>query len=364
MTSEILGPRALNRATLERQFLLRRKRRTAAETIEHLVGMQAQIPNSPYLGLWTRLRDFRPDELAALIERHEAVRIALMRSTLHLVTADDCARLRPVIAPVLERAFNPNTGWGKLLGGVAPADVIEVGRKLLDAEPMTHKELADALADRWPDVDRHALAYVMRNFACLVQIPPRGVWGKTGRPVLAPAESWLDRELGTDPRPDEAIERYLAAFGPATIADVRRWSGLTGLNDAVERLRPRLRTFRNERGQEVLDVPGAPLPDPGAEAPVRFLPEYDNVLIAFADRSRIIPPDLTRRATANLGRISVLIDGMLAGWAGVAKKGETASLNVEWVKRPAKKDRAAVEEEAERLLAFVAPAATSREVHL
>ena len=357
MDARLIGRRALNRALLQRQMLLRRADIGVAPALEHLVGMQAQIPNSPYVGLWSRLDGFEPEQLAKMIEARRAVRIALMRSTIHLVTARDCLRLRPVIAPVLERMFSPGGSWGKLLAGLDPHEIVSAGITLLRDRPRGHKELATALQERWPDRDGHALAYVMRNYATLVQIPPRGVWGKAGRPVLAPAEDWLGKPLRTETKPDETIVRYLRAFGPATPADFRRWSGLTGVGDAFERVKKKLRSLPTDDGRELLDVEDGALPDAETPAPPRFLPEFDNVLIGYADRTRIIPPEHFDRVTKSLGKPVLLVDGTTAAFWRVERKRDSAALVIEPFVPIGKRDRSAIEREGAELLRFVAPEA-------
>lgn len=350
----MLTTRALNRALFERQMLLRRTSMPVSGALEHLVGMQAQIPNSPYVGLWSRLVDFRPEDLARMIEKRRAVRIALMRSTLHLVTARDCLAIRPVIAPVLARMFSPNSEWTKRIDGIEVREIVTAGRALVEERPRTHKQLADALQDRWPSHDGHALAHAIRNMVPLVQIPPRGVWGKTGLPILTSAEGWLGKPLSPKSAPDELVVRYLRAFGPATVADFRRWSGLTGATDAIERLRPKLRTFRDDTNKELLDVSDGPLPDPDRPVPVRFLPEYDNVLIGYADRRRVIPPEHLAYVSKNLGRPSVLIDGSIAAHWRIDRTGNGASLVVEPFVPIRRADRDGIAEEGERLLLFAA----------
>src|SRR5258708_5949278 len=196
---EVLSSRALNRALLERQLLLRRAPLAAAATIERLVGMQAQVPNSPYVGLWTRLEGFQPGELAALIEGRQAVRIALMRSTIHLVTAGDCLALRPLLRPVLERSLTSGHTWGRHLVGLDLAQLVAAARALLDERPLTTAELGRLLHERFPDRDATSLAYATRDLVPLVQVPPRGVWGSSGQTRLAAAETWLGRPLAPDP---------------------------------------------------------------------------------------------------------------------------------------------------------------------
>src|SRR5437879_983808 len=248
--------------------------------------MQAQVPNSPYVGLWTRLTRFRPIELANLITSRRAVRLALLRSTIHLVTDRDCLGLRPILQPYLERHFYTGTPFGRQVRGVDTSRLVSAARALLDEKPRTVAELGTLLHDQWPDRDQTSLAYAIRELVPLVQVPPRGVWGAGGQSRCATAEHWLGRPLEGNPSPELMVLRYLRAFGPSTVSDVQAWSG-PNLRSVIEGLRPRLRTFRDESGRELLDVPDAPLPDPDVPAPPRFLPEYDNILLAHAGRSRV-----------------------------------------------------------------------------
>ncbi len=356
--SPVLSGRVLNRTLLERQLLLRRSGLSAAATIERLVGMQAQVPNSPYVGLWTRLDDFRPEELAGLIEWRQAVRLTLMRSTLHLVTARDCLALFPVFRQVSERGFW-SSPFAPHLAGLDARAVVAAGRGLLEERPRGTTELARLLGERWPERDAINLAYAVRYLLPMVQLPPRGVWGAGGRATYTTVETWLGRPVADDPTPDDVVLRYLAAFGPATVGDVRAWSGLTALRPVLERLRPRLRTFRDERGRELFDVPDGPLADPDTPASPRFLPEYDNVLLGHDDRTRVIADD--RRAA--LFTSTLLVDGFVRGtWKVARRRGGAATLVIEPFEPLTRRDRTAVEDEGARLLAFAAADATSHEV--
>ncbi len=349
----MLTQRALNRALLARQLLLERRPMAAMAAIEHLVGLQAQAPLAPYVGLWARLAGFEPVELADAILERRAVRTSLMRATIHLVTADDALTLRPLIQPVLERGFR-GSPFGRAVAGRDMTDVMTAGRELVDAAPRTSPEISRALAERFPDVPADTLAYVVAYLVPLVQVPPRGVWGRTGPVARTSLEGWLGRPLASLPSLDDLVLRYLAAFGPATVQDMRAWSGLTGLGPIVDRLRPRLETFRDERGRELVDLPDAPRPDPDTPAPPRFLPEYDNVLLGHADRSRIIPAGraipLPPGNGATMG--TILLDGMLAGTWRIARAVGGATLTVDPFEPIARSARIGVEEEGHRLLSF------------
>jgi hypothetical protein len=271
---------------LARQGLLARERVGPLEMVERLVGQQAQVPSNPYVGLWSRIEGFAPSELSSLIESRAAVRAQLMRSTIHLVSARDCLALQPLCAPVLARTFK--SPFASRLGGAPLAGVVAAGREPLAEEPRTRAELAGFLAPRWPDADPAALAHAVTFHLPLVQTTPRGLWGQSGQARWALTEGWLGEPLDGNAVVDGFVLRYLRAFGPATTADVRTWSGLTGLGEVMKRLRPRLRAFPDEAGRELLDVEDGLLPDPEAPAPPRFLPEFDNVVLSHADRSRIV----------------------------------------------------------------------------
>jgi hypothetical protein len=294
---KVLDAQTLNRATLERQLLLRRCSHTAEEVIEHLVGLQAQVPNDPYLTLWSRIEDFQPAALAELLLNRRAVRCGLMRGTLHLVTARDCLGLRPLMQPIYERIYgNGRTTGGKL--GEDRKAVTAACRELLKEKPRTRGAIRALLAERWPEHDAEAMSFVLPTLP-VVQVPPRGIWGTSGPAAWALVEDWLPDEPPAAFSIDEVVLRYLGAFGPATVADVRKWCGLSGLTEVVERLRPQLVTFRDSNGRELFDLPDAPRPAPDTPAPPRFYAEFDNVFISHADRSRMAP-EAFRDSMANV----------------------------------------------------------------
>ncbi|GIH04077.1 hypothetical protein Rhe02_21440 [Rhizocola hellebori] len=346
----MLSTRALNRATLDRQLLLRRHVMPAAEAIEHLVGMQAQAPLSPYVGLWTRLDGFTHSELSKLVLDAEAVRGGLMRATVHLVTARDYLKLRPVTQIVLERSYFGQP-FGKKLTGVDTGKAVTLGLKLLKAEPRMRTELGKALAERYPEADPTALSFLLSYVAPVIQLPPRGVWGSKGQAVLAPAAHWLGRAIPGKPTPkllEEMVLRYLAAYGPATVMDAQMWSGLTKLREIVDRLGKKVLRLPGD----LLDVPGAPTPQEDVPAPVRFLPEYDNLLLSHADRTRFIEDG--RRVPLPPGNGAaygtVLVEGFYrADWRAV--KGEIV---VEPFGKLTKSQKAEVDAEAAALTQFLA----------
>jgi len=280
--------------------------------IERLVGMQAQVPENPYVALWSRLEGFDPHEVSDLLAERRAVRGHAMRSTIHLLSARDCLAIQPLTRPVLLRGFESPFRRG--LTGADPDEIAAAGLELLEERPRTRAELSKLLAPRWADADPANLAYAVSHYGRLVQVPPRGLWGRGGQATWAPTDHWLTGHEPASTTIDELLLRYLAAFGPATAADARTWSGLTGLRAVFERLRPQLVSFRDERGRELFDVPDAPFPDPDTPAPPRFLPEYDNVALSHDDRSRIIGSDWPGQPPAGPKWTgSLLVDGFYRG---------------------------------------------------
>lgn len=353
----LLSPRALGRATLARQLLLEPSDLTPEAAIRHLVGLQAQSPLMWYVGLWTRLRSFDPAVAAQLLADRTLVRTVLMRSTLHVVTAADCVALQPVMQAVNAHTFA--SSWSRLLAGVDIDRLVARGRELFDTGPLTFQELFEQLGDEWSGIDPSALSQAMRLLLPLIQVPPRGLWGQTGPIAHTTAEAWLGRPLGPAVTARELIVRYLGAFGPATAQDIEVWSGLYGLGAVVERLRPELVVFRDVQGAEVFDLPDAPRPDPATPAPVRFLYDADNVLFAYADRSRFLRDEHAKQMPNAVGAFvygSVLVDGSVKAIWRVIGEGAEASMRIEPFAQISSEDMEVLAAEGRRLLALLEPA--------
>ncbi|MGO9498922.1 MAG: winged helix DNA-binding domain-containing protein [Solirubrobacteraceae bacterium] len=358
---ELLDRRALNRATLARQMLLDRVEMPALTAIEHLAGMQSQAPHAPYVGLWTRISGFRADELSELTATRKAVRGPMMRATLHLVTAADYVALRAVVQPVLERAFAASPFD---ISGIDVDALLAAGRELIEHRPHTRAELGPLLAERWPEFDPASLAQAVTYLVPTVQVTPRGLWGQNGQARWSTIDAWLGRDLDPEPSRERLVIRYLAAFGPASVRDIQTWSGLTRLGDVIDGLRPELTRFRDEGGVELLDLPDAPRPGPDVPAPPRFLPEYDNLLLSHADRTRFITGGEAVPLQPGLGARygTLLVDGLFRGTWKITRHEGRAVLHIEPFVRLRERDAIAVAEEGEALVRFAVEGATGYEV--
>ncbi|MFE6229192.1 winged helix DNA-binding domain-containing protein [Streptomyces sp. NPDC057854] len=352
-----LSRRALGRATLARQLLLRPAPLGPEEAVHHLVGLQAQNTKPPYYALAARLDGFRPEDLSALMESRAVARIVSLRSTVHTHTARDAVALRALVQPgAVDRELGV---FRKGLAGVDLGRLAGLVRELVEAEPRTPKQLRAHLLAEWPDADPLALTVAARCLLPLVQVTPRGLWGRGGQVALTTADAWFGRG-GAAYEPadlDETVLRYLGAFGPASVRDMQTWCGLTRLRPAFERLRPRLLAFRDEDGTELFDLPDAPRPDEDTPAPPRFLPEFDNLLLSHADRRRVVPEaHRTRTWTGNQAHRVFLLDGLLAGLWHLEETRARVTLTVEPFARLTRADRAALTTEAERTLRLTVPA--------
>ena len=363
MAQKTLTTRQLNRATLARQMLLERDDVGAQTGVERLAGMQAQEPGPPYVGLWSRLEGFETEELAELIENRKVVRATSMRGTVHLHTAKDLLALRATIAPAIEAGI-----LGALRGRAADIDVpalVKEGRKLYGkGGTLTAKELRNALEQAHPDADVRALAAIVRTHLALVRVPDGGRWGFTPKAPFTPAEDWIGKPAAKRANPPKLVERYLAAFGPASVADAEAWLGARGLAPAFEKLK--LKTFSDEKGRELFDLRGAPRPSADTPAPVRFIPEFDNLILAHKDRTRVISDEHRKGLTSKNLRVraTLLVDGSVAAFWKLERKAGTATVVVEPLVRIKKADRAEIEEEGEALVRFLEPGAKQHVMRL
>ncbi|MEV0662744.1 winged helix DNA-binding domain-containing protein [Actinomadura luteofluorescens] len=353
---EALSGRELNRALLERQLLLRRADLPVVAAVERLLGLNAQDPNLPYLALWNRLEGFMINDLTAAIENRELVRSTLMRATQHLLSVADFRLIRPQLAPLLRRV--QRTAFGRRTAGADPDALVTEARDLLtDGRTLTRPELGRLLARRWPDAAPAALGWSVQYLEPVVHPAPSGTWNVRGATPFARAD-WTG--VHREPTLHDAyllVRRYLTAFGPASVADARTWSGLGGLREVFDRLRPELRAFTDPSGRELFDLPDAPRPDTDVPAPVRLLPEFDATLLAHADRTRVMTADV-RRQVCNGAAVAatVLVDGTVAAtWTAKTTTG-TVTLAVRPFRPLSSTDGSAIEAEAARLLSFTHPA--------
>jgi hypothetical protein len=386
---QVITTRGLGRALLARQHLLERAPVGVVDAVAHLVALQSQNPSSAYLALHARVAGFRHADLADAMLDRRVVRLALLRDTVHLVTADDALRLWPLLEPMLRRRTVSATSAGPTLRQV---DLDDLARTALDAladEPLAAGPLGERLGATWPGLDERALALGARGILPLVQVTPRGVWGSSMATTWTSAPAWLGRPTAdvADPADRDAaladlVRRYLAAYGPATVADVQQWSGLTRLAAVVDRIRPELVEVTHTdppggRPRVLLDLPDAPRPGDDVPAPVRLLPDFENLLLSHADRTRVVPPEVRPALASRNGMPpgTVLVDGVVAGsWvirrerlprpAGTRGKRELARLTVTPLRPWPRGARAEVRAEAERLVRFAADDAHDHAVTL
>jgi hypothetical protein len=354
VAEKTLTTRQLNRATLARQMLLARESLTPVQAVERLAGMQAQEPKPPFIGLWTRVDGFEPQQLRDAIARRKVVRATLMRGTLHLMSARDYRALRPALAPMLEDAMRVMGARSK---GIELEEVLPVARDLFAGNALGFDEVRAELSKRFPDLYDRGLGYAVRLNLPLVMVPNDDPWSFGRGTPFTLAEEWLGQPLAKSPSPERLATSYLGAFGPASAADMSAWSGLRGTGEILDRMRKKLRVFRSEKGTELFDLPDAPRPGEDVTAPPRFLPEFDNLVLAHADRSRVIADEHRPLvATKNLRIKSVfLLDGVARGVWRSEQKRRTATLHLEPFGKLTKKALGELREEGEALLRFLHP---------
>jgi hypothetical protein len=367
MTPETLTLRQINRATLARQMLLERHRLPVEKAMERLVAMQAQFPRPPFVGLWSRLEGFERAELAGLLSRRKVVRTTFLRGTLHYVTTKDFLALRPLLQPGLDAGLKAilRDRWDRL----DMNELTAAARKILAKTPRTFEDIRAAFASGGAKTDVRAMAYSVRLTLPLVQVPvgSEAPWSFPANCSFALADEWLGRPLPRpkDDRPDALVLRYLAGYGPSSVADAQAWSGLPKLGDTFERLRKRLRVFRGEKGRELFDLPDAPRPKADVPAPVRFVPDYDNVIATRADERFVAKKDRPRIFLSAL-RIAatVLVDGFVVATWKIERKKTTATLVVAPFAPLSANARKELAAEGEALLRFAEPDAASGEVRI
>ena len=348
--------RDLNRTLLSRQLLLEPADHPTLKTVEQLIGLQAQVASPPYFGLWSRLARFEPTHLMELRDSKKVLRAALLRSTLHWVSTKDYAWMRPTIQPALERAWQGFFGVRR--SGIEVGPICDLARTLLADGPLTLSHLSDGLLKEFPQWNKEAMEYGVRTHLPLVQVPPAGAWkgGTAAKYELVP--------VNDTPDPPKLVRRYLAAFGPATARDVAAWAGFTAIGKTLEAMRDELVEYQDEAGRALYDLPKSTIVEGKAPAPIRFVAEYDNLVLSHADRSRILPDAHRKRVLLSAGRVlaTVLINGFAGGTWKVEKVKKTARLRVELFVEPKAKLRREVECEGERLLDFAEPTLTAHEV--
>jgi len=352
MAERILTTRELNRALLARQHLLQRSSMNVVEMITHLVSLQAQIPNPPYIGLWTRLEQFEREDLTQLMEARKVVRAAMMRSTLMLMTAEDHQYFRPTLQPALTRALR--AFFGKNAKGLDIEKLVAAAKPFIEEEPRSTGEIRALLEKLEPDRAGDAMAYAVRNYLPLIQVPPGGTWGSGTRASYTTAESYLGK-VNTEEDLRGLLQRYLAAFGPASVMDFQFWTGMTRLKKPLEAIKSDFVVYEDENGTELFDLPGAPLPTEDTPAPVRFIPAYDNLIISHSDRTRVISETAYKQVFLSAARVmpTILVDGFVAGRWKTERTKSTAQLQIELYQEIESETQTALEEEGSRLLRFI-----------
>jgi DNA glycosylase AlkZ-like len=336
-----MNARELGRATLARQLLLSRERLDVAEAVGRLCALQAQEPRPPFVALWSRLEGFEADALNDAVAAKTVVRGTLMRGTVHLARSEDFLRWQPALAPLGVAGLRKVVGYRA--EGVDLDDVVdEVRAQFAGAEALSADEVRDALAKSRPSDDTRAIARLALYSLPLVRVPDGGRWGFTTKSKFTDSKHWLGKEPKRAERRD-LIRSYLAAFGPATPRDAAQFLGGGDWQDAFDAL-------ECERLGKYYDLPDAPRPGADVEAPVRFLPDFDSLLLAHADRSRVISDEHRKQLTTKNLRVraTVLVDGMVAGFWKLDRK----RVVVEPARKLSKAESDAVDEEAERLAAF------------
>lgn len=362
MADRVLTLREINRATLARQMLLERVSLSVPVVIERLVGMQAQLASAPYVGIWTRIQNFQRDDLAGLLNNRSVIKATLMRSTLHLFTAGDYLLFRATLQPVLTSAFE--AVLKDRAKGLDVEKLVKTARAFIAEQPRAFAEITEHFTALMPEADPGAMRYGIRTHLPLIQVPTDARWSFPGNPKFTLADAWLDKSIPTEDHLHTLIRRYLAAFGPATVTDIQTWSGLGKLKDVMDKLRPELVTYRDERKNELFDVPDMPLPDADTPSPERFLPEFDNLLLSHKNRTRVVADAYRKQVYLPGLRVAatILVDGFVRGAWKVEKIKGTATLTITPFDTLTKQNRDVLVAEGEQLVRFVEPDAKAYDV--
>lgn len=358
--------RELNRATLARQLMLERHALSVPQAIDHMAGIHAQIPNSPYFGLWTRLQDFRREALAELIEKRQVVKAAMMRGTLHLFTAEDYVKLRGPMQLSLSASF---VTINKSRGAVDVPQILQAAREFIGDEPRTFAEISSYFEALMPDTDIGAIRHTIRTHIPLFQVPNTSAWSYPGNPKFTLAEAWLGRPIPLEQASlRDLVFRYLAAFGPASVVDIQQWLGMNKLKDAIAPFKADFQVYRDEGKRELFDLPDMPLPDGDTPAPARFLPELDSLLVCHSTRIGVVSPEYRARIYPKNGRLAatIMTNGLVRGVWKIEKTKKAVILVVEPFEPLSADDQQALVEEGERLIRFAGEAegATTFDVRL
>jgi hypothetical protein len=342
MAERVLTLRQLNRALLARQLLLERRKLGVQQAVERLCAIQAQWPQSPYIGLWSRLTGFKKEQLTRALAEHRVVKTQLFRITLHMTSARDYPYFFAVWGPSA-RDRTP---------GIEQKTLEELSRRVRAVA--LEREVTQAEVEELAAAEMGGLRWRTRTLTPLVHLPPGGTWSHYGRSQLRAMEAVLGVEL---PSREDGAERlvrsYLAAFGPATQEDILRFAGVRvgDIRPGLERVE--LERYVDERGRVLLDLPRAPLPDGDAPAPIRFLPKWDSSILAYAppERTRILPETYRPTVIRKNGDVlpTVLVDGFVAATWDVGTKRD---LTITPLRRLTKQERAEIDDEGERLVEF------------
>jgi hypothetical protein len=344
-------------------MLLKREKTTALRAIERVVGLQAQVARPPFIGLWSRVEGFKRQDLIRLLQSRKVVRATMMRCTLHLMSAKDFIELRTALQPALTAAMN--SIFRNRPNSVDHSRMLDAAQGYFARKPSTFNDLRAFLLEHFPNGDERAMGYAVRTQLPLVQVPTEVEWGFPASSDFTLADVWLGKALSTEQRPDDLVLRYLAGYGPASPKDMQTWAGLV-VGEAFERLRPKLKTFRDEQGKELFDLPKSPRPETNTPAPVRFIPDYDNLVLSHANRTRVIA-DEHRPAlvTRNLQvRATFLVDGFVAGTWRIERTKGSAMLVIEPFDKLSGKASGELMAEGKLLLSFCEPDAARVEVQI